>query len=334
MAAGKHADAAAAFDMARGQAEPRDGSALAVAAHALRLGGPEDPVLLARIAEALDLAGRHDAADETLQEALAAGPTSLAVSLAHAHIALRRGRHADAIAALERAVQQWPHSSTAARALAAQLDQRGHRERAGQVRAQLLARKRDLGQPTGEAELWVALEDGEPGVLAPATRRALAGPAAGSHALQKAAARLLDAGAPVIALEALQAVPTQGVDPTLMLEALLANGRLAAAEAWLVEHPAEALGGLLRAAKAHLRVGRPARAAELCEQRLSHDPDDSAAQLLAAQIDLAQQDAPRAAARASKLLGGNATGALARRTVALALRAGGLDALSAEVSAQ
>jgi len=334
MARGDHAGAAAAFEMARGQAEQRGGNAMAVTAHALRLGGPEDPLLLARMAEALELSGKREAADETLAEARASGPTSMAVALADARIATGRGEPQAAIAVLQRAVQLHPRSERPAHALAAALREAGHAERARDVLARLLSHQHAQGQPAGAVALRVALAEGDTRTLSAAARRALSSPLSDRDVLHATAARLLGDGAVSVALEVLRSVPEGRVDPALMLEALLQGERLAAAEAWLVEHPAEALGGLLVAAEAQLRVGRPLRAAQLCELRLSTHPDDRAAGLLAARIELSQGRPADAAARAAALPNAVRAGSRARHVLDQSLRQGGLGGLAAELGAQ
>lgn len=252
-----------------------------------RAGPDEDPLVLARLAEALDRLDREDEARAVLSTGDARFPGHPELALARGRIAERRGRLDEAIAAFGRAAEGRDVDGHAVLALARSLEAAG---RAGRAEAVLAARARGLrgdgtapaaarrspyGAATASgrvaavrvdrARLALALRRGDADAAAAAVDRWLQVAPVGAAEVEAAAETALAAGRPELARRLLEHLPLGRSELNLRLEVLVQAGRLDEAEA-LLTHPALDLApdDPRRAAWA-LRVGRPDLAVEVLD---------------------------------------------------------------------
>lgn len=225
-----------------------------------------DPYLTARLAEALDRAGRPQEAEAQLERALSSQPRSEALLLAKARIARRAGDADRALSAYARAQEAASRPDTAFERIA-YLRELGSQERATEalkalaqqhwssvrdrlrIELELALVERSHRALVGCARDWLALGGGDPGL----TRRA--------------AGVLLDQGHAALAIELLHGVPPSESDAPVRLQALLALGRAAECEHLLSSLPPHWLGGPLAMGEAYLLSGRPEEALRVLRER-------------------------------------------------------------------
>jgi tetratricopeptide (TPR) repeat protein len=294
-----------------------------------RAGPEEDPLVLARLADVLDMLDRHDEADGVLADATERFPDAEAVWLARAHIAARRGHVEDATEAYLHAAEAAPRSSTAPLELARLLRDRGAEGRADAVLDAYLARSRGTaGAYRAKMELALARDDVDGAVRA--VRALLAVAPARVSEIVAVATTALEAGRPVLAAALLDAVPRGQAPAGLRVQAFLAAGRTEAAEAALVTMRDEDLGGPLVRARFLLEAGRAARALEIAEGQALLAPDPEA-WLVTGEALLALGRVGEAAAALGRVPKGASGHAEAHRALARALETGGLPGMAAEV---
>jgi tetratricopeptide (TPR) repeat protein len=292
----------------------------------------EDPYLIARLAEALDLAGEPAAARDALRRALELDPQSEAAWLATARIARRARDYDAALHAYERAEVAAPAAATAALELSALLAEIGAGERATAVLERLAARHDPGSRVARRARLELARARGDGAALERAAEAML------EHGLRdpellRIAAELHQSGQPVLAARVLRVLPPSEIDARLRLQVALALADLAWAQRVLTESSPSTLGGPLAVAAAWLEIGRPAAALDALEEReRAHDQDPQARALLRAEA-LVELGRPGEAARELDAIPpASAHYAKARAVLARALEAAGLPELAHQVT--
>jgi tetratricopeptide (TPR) repeat protein len=306
----------------------------AVEAYRMALAGPdeEDPLVMARLAEAMDRQGREQAALEVLDTAARMDPESEAVWLARARIAKRHGRTESAIEAYERAARSAPTSARPVLELARLLREKGAQERAIAVLERFEKRSDRGGADAACARLDLAISRGDAEGAGRAVDRLLRVAPLETEQVRQAARLTLDSGRPVLAAALMDHIPRDDRDNALRLRILLRAGRLAEAEQLLAVGTPDSFGGLVPTAQAYLQVGRPQIAEQLAGAALGSDPSPLAQQV-AAQANLALGRYARAAELFVRVPPAAPGFAAARIGLARALAASGLPALGAETLA-
>ena len=265
-----------------------------------RLGAEDDPFLAAREAESLDASGDHDGADRVLAEGRRLFPTSEALFLAQGRMLEARGDRSGAARAFVQAIEAAPLSSQGPLALSALRLAQGARQSAITPLLRYLARAPERGADALKVRLRLALLRGA--VDDALTLAEALGTASDSERRQLT--RLaLDAGRPAAAARLATGLRATN-DRALLLQALMAAGRVDEARAMLRGEAPETLGDArawadfvlaledsqhaaasleealvtheaLRPAlvEAELRASRPAQAMELLAPLLSRDVD-------------------------------------------------------------
>lgn len=302
---GDVAEAAAEFEMARA-------------------GAADDPLLIARLAEAREGLGQRDEVDRLLSEGERSFPRAQAIFIARARIAEARGRSDDAIAAWARAVELAEGDDDPVLELARVLRESGRQERADAVLEEAAARG---GVVALRARLAVAIAARD-GSTAAQSALLLLRRAPGARAeILDAVGLAVDDGHPTLALRVLSRLP-EDTAPALLLRVRIAAGDRAAAERQLgLWAPADA-GQSVEAARAWLALGRPETAAEVAEEAIAlgagHD-----AQVVLAEAQLRAGHPGAAATGVAPFAARDpAAGALLRQ----ALSAGGLEELAGELA--
>ncbi len=292
----------------------------------------DDPYVLSRLATALDEHGETEQAQAAATQARQSDACSEAAWLATAVLAARHAQLEGAYAAYEHAESCAPWSGMGPLALAELLRSRGQLARASAVLARLAARKVPASSTAARARVELALAASDAPAALEAARAWLQLDAAAATPLQRTAQLLLDTGKPALAASLLDQLPQRPELTALRVQALLAAGRLPAAESLLVGADPETLGGLIAAGRDMLALGRAQQALGLAQDALAHDASDCQALLLRGQAQLDLHDYVAAAesfatiGRASQLAGD------ARAGLAVALRAQGLPTLADEVA--
>jgi len=265
-----------------------------------RLGAEDDPFLAAREAESLDASGDHDGADRVLAEGRRLFPTSEALFLAQGRMLEARGDRSGAARAFVQAIEAAPLSSQGPLALSALRLAQGARESTITPLVRYLARAPERGADALKVRLRLALLRGA--VDDALTLAEALGTSSDSERRQLT--RLaLDAGRPAAAARLATGLRATN-DRALLLQALMAAGRVDEARAMLRGEAPETLGDArawadfvlaledsqhaaasleealvtheaLRPAlvEAELRASRPAQAMELLAPLLSRDVD-------------------------------------------------------------
>lgn len=290
--------------------------------------GDSDPFLFAQLADELDRAGRSDEARELLAHALERHPKAEALALASARAYRRHGDAERALASYARAEELARSADTALERIA-YLRELGNQERAVAALHTLAARHDTSLHDRLRIELELALLDRrrlerDPKLLASCARDWLALGGGDAQLTRRAAAELLEAGQPALALELLSAVPASEDDAKLRLKATLALGRSAECEHLLSSMPPHWLGGPIAMGEAYLAAGMPEQALRILSESTSGVEDAASAaqrrQLIARSLVAAGR-----ASEAAKLLG---PAVEARAATCEALRASGLAALA------
>jgi tetratricopeptide (TPR) repeat protein len=297
-----------------------------------RLGPSDDPLAIARQAEALEGAGQPARADVVLDEGEALAPHSEAVWLARARIQSARGRVDAAIEAFERAERGAPASPEAPLGLAALLSAQGAHARADAVLARFLARVAEGSPAALRARLALAIERRDARGVSRAVSALLRVAPAREDEVRRALDAVLEAGEPHLAVRLLEHLPRRPADEARRVRALLAAGDRAAAEGVLARARAEDFGGPVSAAELWLSAGRPDHAAATLAT-VPREERTPRVHFLLGRAALATGHPATAAAWLSRVPEHATDHAEARATLALALRAGGLEALADEVRA-
>ncbi len=228
-----------------------------------RAGATDDPLLIARYADALDRLGRHDDADAALEEGDELDPRSEAVALARARIEERRGHVEAAIAAYEHAERVAPRSDVAPLELAQLLRENGAEARSDAVLVRFARRAGRGSQGALRARLQLALARGDGATAGHVAQALLRTSPARSSEIHRAAEAALEAGESALAARLADALPRTDEHATIRVRTLVAAGRLAEAEGVLASFPSDVFGGPLEEARFLLEVGRADRAEEL-----------------------------------------------------------------------
>lgn len=247
----------------------RDEDGAAVDAYRKALAGPEeDPLVLARLAEALGRLGEREAAVQVLGRATRIDPDSEAVWLARARNAEREGDVQGALTAYERAQKAAPQSAQAPLAQARLLEKQGANEDARSVLERFAKRAPAHSAAAARARLALAIANGDltSASKAMASLRYVAPPQA--EEVRAVVTLALKYGDFELAAMLLEPLPRAPQDSGLRLRALLGAGRTAAVEALLTTEPAESIGGIIEAAKTYLAIGRPEHALSLAKAAL------------------------------------------------------------------
>ncbi len=319
-------------DFVRGElaAAHGDWQAAAEAYASARAGGEDDPMLLARLADAYDRLGDRTHAEDALRHGIALDAHAEIVWQTRGAIAERHEEIDAAIEAYERAHDAEPSSEEPVLSLARLLAAHGHGDRA----ASLLG---DFAQHAGtplaaaRAALALALTQSDLAALAiAATELARIAPAH-TDEIEAAVRALRDRGDAVIAHRLLARLPEETVDRELAIDVAIAAGDRDAAERWLAfprdEHPTS----LTIDARHWLALGDPARAAELAEIARTDSTASSEATVVLAEARLASGAVSEAAALFASVPVGSSAHEEAMTGLAGALAAGGLPALGAEM---
>jgi len=297
-----------------------------------RSGPEEDPLVMSRLGEVLEELGRSEDADRMLRDAMNRFEDSEAVWLAMGRVAERRGDVTAAITAYEGAIVRAPRSETAPLALARLLEGAGV---AGRAEAVLERYVRRSGGTVGAARAQLALAvRRSDAVGAVAAIRALLQIAPARHDEVVAVGRAtLDAGRPMLAAQILDAAPL--ADPPLRLRALVAAHRLEEAEALLRSLRDEDIGGALVRSEVLLAVGQYEQAmmlADLVDEEAG-DAGDPAAKHVGAKARLRLGRYAEAAELFAAVPAAARDHGAARLGLAEALIAGGASGAAAEVLA-
>ena len=291
----------------------------------------EDAYVLARLGSALAEHGEDRAAAAAVERALELEPGSEAGWLARALLSERRGDSEAMLGALERAEQAEPLSPRAPLRLSAWLRQHGHPERAQAVLLRFEARSLAGTRRAQLVRLQHALATRDPDQVFAATAPFRLFGVRAPEPLTEAARQLFERSRPAEALRIIELVPETPNESTLRLKILEACGRWPAVEGWLLLHDASDHDDRLELARAQLVLNRPDVAAQILDAERLQGFDDSASQLLAADVDLANGAYASAADRYSRVTGSRGQRA-ARDGVAHALVGAGLAALADEVT--
>lgn len=303
--------------------------AAAVEGYRRTLSDEDDPFVLARLADALERAGRPEEADQAIAEALDVDRASEAAWLAKGALAEGRGDADAALAAYARAVEAAPASVEATLALHRLLRDRGQATAARAVLERFGARHAGvaLGAATTRVALELALAGDDADALARAADDWLRLGRIETKVLARTTRALLAHGRVAAALRLHEATPEAACDPAVAIEVLLAAGRFDAARARLARTPSEALGTPLDFAEISLRAHDPEEAL----RALALVDDGPHARVVQAEARLALGEAAQAAQLFASVPPDSTHRARALAGLAEALRAGGLDALATEV---
>lgn len=294
------------------------------------LAADDDPLVLARLAEALAAAGDPAGADDTLSDGFALDPDSEALWLARGAILERRADVDGALAAYARAQDSAADSSAGTLALVRLLSSHGANERAAAVLARI--EKRGAGGARVAVERALANADVD-ALTAAVTQWLRVGPV-DVATLQRCARALLDTGRPALGSRLIAGVPEASRDPALALRALVDTARFDEAAALLAREPPDAFGGALVVAEAYLRIGKPAAALEALDALAATTTEDTPnARVLRGEAALALGHWLDAAKLFASVPPASLHRARALAGLAQVLRAQGLDALAAEVAA-
>ncbi len=300
----------------------------AAEAYRMALAGPdeEDPLVMARLAEALDGQGREQAALEVLQAAALADPDSEAVWMARGRIAERHGRLEQAIEAYERAERGAPESARPVLELARLLREQGAHERAIAALQRFASRSHQGGADAARALLDLALSRGDATGVGRAVQRLLRVAPLEAEKVRQAAQLALESDRAVLAASLMDRIPRQAGDDALRLRILLEAGRLAEAEQLLAVGTPDGFGGLVATARAYLQVGKPLVAEQLARTALE-EQRSPLAELTIAEALLAQGRYDRAAELFARVPAAAPVHGQARIGLARALAASGLPVL-------
>ncbi len=306
----------------------------AVLAYRRALAAPyEDPLVLARLADALDRAGQAESAAEVLEHAEELDDASEAVWLTRAEIAKRHGRLHEAIEAYERAEAAAPLSAEPPLALSQLLRQIGNQEGALAVLERFARRSARGSANAARARLGLALARGDAEAASQAVDILLRVAPARVREVRQAAELALTSGHAVLASRLAQRLPRGAEHGQLRLRALLQAGQLTEAEQLLATEDPESLGGLVAVARGYLAANRPRRAMEAAEAALAKRWTPAAILIRArAMLQLGQFE--QAASLFAEALARNPELWDARLGLAQALAASGLSQLAAESMAR
>ena len=253
----------------------------AAEAFRMALAGPdEDPLVLARLADALDHAGDRAAADEALAEGERIDECPEAIWLVRGAIAERHDQRDTAIAAYTRAASCAPQSADGPLALAALLERAGQSARADAVLQDCVTRAGGHGAGAARARLALALRGGDARAIADALETlGHVAPARGSD-VEAAVRATLSADDRGLAARLFDRLPRGLGDVALRARSLVRAGRSTEAEALLATGSPDAFGGLTETARLFLEVGRADRAEELAAAALATTDEPEAAVVL------------------------------------------------------
>lgn len=300
------------------------------------LSDEDDPFVLARLAEALDLAGSHEAANDALAHALTVDPESEAAWLARGSIAERRHDASSALEAYAKAAEAAPSSAEPVLALHRLLAAMGQDERARAALVRYRTSNADgvATDATARVALELALTSDNASALVGAVDDWLRVGALDAATAHRATCSLVAQHRTAAALRLVEALPDSSRDPACAIEAFLAAARFDAALALLAQLPPDALGEPTAVAEAYLAAGKPDAALRVLELADPADPaDGTLARVVRADAELALADYVRAAVRFATVPVASAHRGRAIAGLATALRAQGLAALAAELEA-
>lgn len=302
----------------------------AAEAFRMALAGPdEDPLVLARLADALDHAGSRDDAAEALAQGERIDACPEPIWLVRGAIAERHDERGAAIAAYTRAAECAPRSPEAPLALAALLERANATARADAVLRDYVARAGGLGAGAARARLALALRGGEPRAIVDALE-ALGRVAPTHRADVEAVVRAtLAADDRALAARVLDRLPRGLGDVGLRVRSLVRAGRRTEAEALLATAGPDAFGGLTETARLYLEVGRPDRAEQLADAALTTTDEPEAAVVLG-RARLALGDYAGAVLPLARVRAGATAFVDARIALATALEAMGMQGLARE----
>lgn len=330
--------------------------ARAAEAYALaRTGAADDPLLIARHAEALEATGRQAEADEVLADGVRLFPSAEAVWMAAGRIAELRGRKDEAVIAYVRACRSAPRSELGPIALSRLLTRLGKRERADEVLRGFIARVEQKSAPALRARLHLAIQRGDAAAAQSIAQTLLMIAPTHMEEIGQVLTVALESDTPALAAQLVETLPTTPRTLGLKVEAWLAAGRIDEAEAALIAVPqgaessevglrspphAEAADPFLEGtataqqlANLWLRVGRPDRAAVLSETALASAPAP-ATHMLAAQARYALGDLSEAVKHLREIPRGAADYGRAQHLLVEVLCAGGYCGEAREALAQ
>ncbi len=305
-----------------------------------RTGPSDDAFVIARMAEALERSGSHEAADRALEEGDALDERSEAIALARATIAMQRDNLDVALRQTVRAAEYAPESEAPILLLAQLLERMDAGQRAGAV-----LERAGNSSAALRARVTSAIRRHDSVAAADALEHLLRVAPVRADEIRTAARLALQEGRPALAVHLLEhladvsvvaarepsapSAPALSEDAALRVRALLASGRHEEAE------------GLLRFSAPEVFGGVGAHAALLLEARLFEDAaraaesayalGDIEALVVLGHARLALGDAPGAAAAFARVPSGARGAGSARTGLRDALRMGGLPTVADEL---
>jgi tetratricopeptide (TPR) repeat protein len=311
LALGKFREAAAAFRRARADSG-------------------DDPLLLARLADALAKSGDPEGALEVIDEGLDATPCAEALHLAKGEVLESLARDGAALRAMAQAYECAPESESAPLAMAALLTKRGRAHEAQDVLRRFLDRTGKGSVFALRTELELALLEHNVEACMVAAERLQKRGRLGETELVRVAETLRAAGARDAALRVLRVLPAPRKPRLLWLGLLGETGRTAEAEAYLKSESAEAFGDRLALVRAVLALRMPGLALELLGPRAANEGAE--APVLRARGLLMLGDEGGAASSLAAVASNTSASAEAAALTVLLLNGAGLPALAEELS--
>lgn len=300
-----------------------------------RSGAADDPLVLARMAEAYDRLDQTESANQALRMANEIDDCPEAAYLAEGRIAARHSDWETAVVAYENAVECGSGDSEAAIRLAEALREAGAEERADAVLAQYLATA-ERGAEIRRAQLALALARHD---ARAAGRAALALVQESPHdreLVSQGIELLLEQNHPLLAARILRYLPPSSVSRTLELRVAIANHDETRARAILLERPTLSMVNedretedLESTAGAWLEVGRAEQALELAD--LAESSRSPWAALMRARALLALGRPGEAAQAAARIIPGMSRYREAEAVLLECLRVAALPALAREL---
>lgn len=242
--------------------------------------GPDDPYVIARMAECMQHLDHGDRARRLVDGALESYPDSEALWLVKARLAENDGQFVEAIDAYARAEEAAPFADEAPIGLARLLRRRGAVSRADVILQRYLERTGAQSAEAARARLLAAIETQDISTATDAAETLLDVAPARAQEVRDLAKKAYAEDAPLLTARLLAKVSRSVPDEVLRVQALIAAKQITQARSVLLTSSPERFGGLVPTARLFLAVDLPRRAMELAEVALSARSSDSEARLI------------------------------------------------------